>query len=78
MFFQRLCAAINATLDHFNPTLHYTIMLASALCARSSHAWPVFRVLLFTECYEIAVASQCLNVAPTAVTATTQNNARTL
>lgn len=79
MFFQLLRPAINATLDHFNPTLRYVIMLAGAfVCAQGSRAWPVFRVLLFTARYEVAVASRCLNVVPTVVTATTQNNVRSL
>lgn len=78
MCFQLLRPAINATLDHFNPILQYTITLAGASCAQISHAWALFRVLLFTGCYEVAFASQCLNVSPSVVVATTSNNARSL
>lgn len=56
VFFQHLCAAINATLDHFNPTLHYTIMLAGAFvctkfsCMASFPCFIIHRVLWNCGC----------------------------
>lgn len=82
VFFQLSRPTINATLDHFNHTLHYAITLAGALCvcvrAKFSCTASFPRFITHRERYEVAFASRCLSVSLTVVMATTQNNARSV